>query len=222
MEMKYIKVFTDFAKSLEPLSDAECGRLFIAMLEYAEQGIEPEFRGNERFLWPTAKLQLDRSIDEYQKQCKKNAENGSKGGRPKKPSGFSENPKNPVGFTKTQKSQDEDKEEDEDKEDKRKENRTGVKAAAPQKQTYGEFGKVKLSDEEHGKLVQRLGKDKTDDYIERLDGWLAEGNQKKNHYATILNWYRKDEKKPAPQAFTNSSFDLECIEEMLKGDKIYD
>lgn len=56
----------------------------------------------------------------------------------------------------------------------------------------GEFENVYLTADEKDRLVQRLGKDRTEGYIERLSGWLAEGHTKKNHYATILNWWRKD------------------------------
>lgn len=70
----------------------------------------------------------------------------------------------------------------------------------PLKREYGEFKKVKLTDDEYERLVQRLGKDETGKYIVRLDGWLAEGNTKKNHYATILNWVRKDAEKKAEKA----------------------
>ena len=56
--MEYLKIFTDFAESIEPLSDAECGRLFRAMLKYASSGAAPEFSGNERFIWPTAKQSI--------------------------------------------------------------------------------------------------------------------------------------------------------------------
>ena len=66
--MKYLKVFTDFASSLEPLGDAECGRLFKAMLEYARTGQEPDFRGNERFIWPTAKQSIDRDSETYRRK----------------------------------------------------------------------------------------------------------------------------------------------------------
>ena len=64
--MKYLKVFVDFAEELEPLSDAECGRLFKAMLLYAGHGTEPDFRGNERFLWAGAKKSIDRQDAAYQ------------------------------------------------------------------------------------------------------------------------------------------------------------
>lgn len=104
--MKYLKVFTDFADAMEELGDAERGRLFTAMLKYAETGAAPDFRGNERFIWPVAKLQIDRMAAECEGKAKTSRENGSKGGRPKKTQG---NPKNPAGFSKTQKSQDKDK-----------------------------------------------------------------------------------------------------------------
>lgn len=107
--MKYLKVFTDFADAMEELGDAERGRLFTAMLKYAETGAAPDFRGNERFIWPVAKLQIDRMAAECEGRAKTSRENGSKGGRPMKTQG---NPKNPAGFSKTQKSQDKDKDKD--------------------------------------------------------------------------------------------------------------
>lgn len=67
--MKYLKVFTDFASSLAPLSDAECGRLFKAMLEYAMSGQEPDLRGNERFVWPSAKASIDRDQQIYDRKA---------------------------------------------------------------------------------------------------------------------------------------------------------
>lgn len=78
--MKYLKIYTDFLMSLEPLGDAERGRLFVAMLEYVETNKEPDLRGNERFVWPSAKAQLDRTAREYQSKC----QNGARGGRPRK------------------------------------------------------------------------------------------------------------------------------------------
>ena len=107
--MKYLKVFTDFADAMKELGDAERGRLFTAMLKYAETGAAPDFRGNERFIWPVAKLQIDRMAAECEGRAKTSRENGSKGGRPKKTQG---NPKNPAGFSKTQKSQDKDNDKD--------------------------------------------------------------------------------------------------------------
>lgn len=116
--MKYLKVFTDFADAMEELGDAERGRLFTAMLKYAETGAAPDFRGNERFIWPVAKLQIDRTVEEYSRTVEARRECGKLGGRPKKVNGFDENQKKQKVFSETKKSKDndKDKEKDNDKE----------------------------------------------------------------------------------------------------------
>lgn len=109
--MKYLKVFTDFADAMEELGDAERGRLFTAMLKYAETGAAPDFRGNERFIWPVAKLQIDRTVEEYNRTAEVRRECGKLGGRPKKPTGSLENQK---VFEKSKKTYDKDKDKDKD------------------------------------------------------------------------------------------------------------
>ena len=75
--MEYLKVWTSFRQVISPLSDAEKGRLFDAMLLYAETGEEPsEFAGNERFLWQAAKQDIDRTAE----RCNTLRANASKGG----------------------------------------------------------------------------------------------------------------------------------------------
>jgi hypothetical protein len=67
------------------------------------------------------------------------------------------------------------------------------------KKVYGEF--VRLTEEEHQKLTERLGQTLTTDYIERLDNYIgSRGKKYKSHYHTILTWARKDEaqRKPEP------------------------
>ncbi len=73
--MKYLKIFTDFLQDMEPLSDDERGRLFSAMLRYAEDQTETDLTGNERFLWGTAKKQIDGQIEAYINQCEVNRRN---------------------------------------------------------------------------------------------------------------------------------------------------
>ena len=54
---------------------------------------------------------------------------------------------------------------------------------------YGEFENVTLSEEEYQKVIDQ----KLDPYIERLSAYIAQtGKRYKSHYATILNWSRKD------------------------------
>ena len=76
--MKYLKVWTSFREVISALGDAEKGRLFVSMLEYAESGKEPVAGGNERFIWPIAKM----NIDMMAKANDKLRENGERGGRP--------------------------------------------------------------------------------------------------------------------------------------------
>ena len=78
--MKYLKVWTSFREVISPLADAEKGRLFDMMLQYAEDGTEPgNFAGNERYTWPAAKQWIDLTYAENARL----KENGKKGGRPK-------------------------------------------------------------------------------------------------------------------------------------------
>ena len=104
--MKYLKVFTDFAEIIDPLQDAEVGRLFKSMLSYAKSGTAPDLRGNERFVWNTAKQIIDREAA----YCEKQAENGRKGGRPKNPAKPSESQINPAKPSESLKDKDKDKE----------------------------------------------------------------------------------------------------------------
>ena len=73
--MKVLKVFTDFADAMEKLNDAERGRLFTAMLEYARSGAEPVFRGKEEVLWPVAKGNIDNQQKAYARICEVNKQN---------------------------------------------------------------------------------------------------------------------------------------------------
>jgi len=61
------------------------------------------------------------------------------------------------------------------------------------KRKHGEFQNVLLTEEEYQWLKDKL-QNKTNEYIERLSGYLeSTGKDKyKSHYATILNWYRRD------------------------------
>ena len=83
MAREYFCAFHSYLKSIEPLNEAERGRLFTALLEYSSTGIAPELRGNERFIFPTMKEQIDRDINNYNDFVKKQSNNGKKGGRPK-------------------------------------------------------------------------------------------------------------------------------------------
>lgn len=62
------------------------------------------------------------------------------------------------------------------------------------KKTYGEFGNVKLTDEDLAVLQERYPQDYAD-YIEAVDGYCeSTGKKYKNYRATIQNWIRRDKK----------------------------
>lgn len=65
---------------------------------------------------------------------------------------------------------------------------------------------VFLTDEEYQKLCNKYSKEITNDWIERLNNWIAEKpsdskRKKDSHYHTILNWDRmkKEKEKNNPQ-----------------------
>ena len=102
----YVKLWLSYRSYFEPYSAAEVGRLVLAMIDYRESGVDPEFTGSERFVWPAIRRDIDESLEAQEATAAANRENGKKGGRPtkaRKPNWFSENPKNPFGFSKSKK-----------------------------------------------------------------------------------------------------------------------
>ena len=68
------------------------------------------------------------------------------------------------------------------------------------KSIYGEFKNVKLSEDEHKKLIERFGVKGTEEWIKKLDGYVAStGKKYKSHYHTILTWADKEKKEGKPQ-----------------------
>lgn len=84
MDVTYIKLFVDYLDAIEPLGDAERGRLFTALLQYAGTGEAPQLSGNERFIFPMMRAQIDRDISAMDEKSEKRSECGKLGGRPKK------------------------------------------------------------------------------------------------------------------------------------------
>lgn len=87
-----------------------------------------------------------------------------------------------------------------------------------EKERYGEFNNVLLTDEEYHKLEQA----NLLPYIEKLSSYIAsKGKKYKSHYATILNWSRGDKKeeKKLPEWFDKEIKEEETsdeVKELLK------
>lgn len=86
MGIGYVKLPISFGTAFSALSEAQIGRLIMAMLHMAETGEEPDFAPNqpEYYLWPQCRENLIDSFEAYEKTCVKNRQNGAKGGRPKR------------------------------------------------------------------------------------------------------------------------------------------
>jgi len=91
----------DSLKIESKLNDKQLGKLFRAIIKY-QTGEVLDLPFEIEIAFEFFKNQFDRDIEKYKSICKRNAENGSKGGRPKlnptkpkKPSGLSGNPNKP-------------------------------------------------------------------------------------------------------------------------------
>ncbi len=115
MAKTYIKLHYDFIEMTEALTDAERGRLVVGLLEYARRGETPEetLVGNERFLFPILRRFVDWEHASYEAMIKQNAQNGKKGGRPKK---ANKTQNNPTDYSEPVKSQEQEQEQEKEQE----------------------------------------------------------------------------------------------------------
>lgn len=76
MAKEYIKLWDSYESYFESYSAAEVGRLVLAMMKYKSQGVEPEFSGSEKFIWPAIRrdIDLDREFTEKKQSGGKQAQ----------------------------------------------------------------------------------------------------------------------------------------------------
>lgn len=81
MAREYFKCFHSYKDKCKKLSDQELGRLFRALMEYSESGTAPDLTGRESIAFDFIADEIDRDKSAYADTCRKNKENGSKGGK---------------------------------------------------------------------------------------------------------------------------------------------
>lgn len=183
--MNYVCLYVSYLESLAPFSDDEIGRMVRAMLIYTATGEIPLFDGNERFIWPTLKAQIDRDEAVYQERCEKNRANGAKGGRPKNQSviteteWFSEKPKK---AKEKEKEKEKKKEKDSDMADKPP---TRHSFSPPSVDDVREYCREKGYNVDPERFV---------DYY-TSNGWMVGRNRMKDWKSAVRNWDRKNEKE---------------------------
>lgn len=95
----YFCAYHSYLENMELLNSEERGRLFTALLEYSKDGTLIPLTGNERFVFPGIRSQIDRDKTQWEQIDNVKTANGRKGGRPKKAetekaNGLDENLKN--------------------------------------------------------------------------------------------------------------------------------
>lgn len=80
----YFCAYHSYLENMELLNSEERGRLFTALLEYSKDGTLIPLTGNERFVFPGIRSQIDRDKEQWKKTDEQQASYGRKGGRPRK------------------------------------------------------------------------------------------------------------------------------------------
>lgn len=218
MAREYFCAYHSYLKQIRKLSDAECGRLFRALLQYSAGEVDTliKLQGREEIAFDFICAQIDRDFEAYVEKCAKNRENGSK-----------RTVANGSERKRTVANGSQEKEEEKEKEippispqgdgapvaSGPKVKRRSSKPK-PEKKPYGKFANVLLTDDEYAKLTPAER-----GLIEELSGYIASSGKKyASHYATLLNWARRRAADIGDKGHTNGSFnqdDLNSVVEVL-------
>ena len=214
-----IMLYFDILEPIRELPDAEKGQLLVAMLEYGQSGKVPEFDGKLglTLAWGFIRPKLDKDSEEYNKTVLKRqyatfCRDRKKKGEPDvsfdewvmtidnhryqmvssdtkwypTTSTTTSTPTNTNTSTTTAAAATTNTNEDE------------IAAATADKEAKflgGELGKgvVLLKDDQIGSLLDMMGVDAFDYYVDKLSSFIIKNGAKvKNHYETILKWWNED------------------------------
>ena len=93
--MNYVKIHVDALFAYRRLTDTEFGRAIRCILQYVEDGTDPNLPGKEGIMYDVLREQVDRDREAYDKRVAAQTENGKKGGRPRKNASQERNPTKP-------------------------------------------------------------------------------------------------------------------------------
>lgn len=181
MAMCYVKAYFDWIEQTAALSDAEKGRLFIAILEYARSGLTPDLSGRESILFPAFRSQLDRD----NVKANASAENGKKGGRPKTKQNLTKPNQTKANLTKGNKEEEKEKDYDKDKALERKDKKR--ETAEPTGKIYSSIPELNIALTDFIKFRAEINKPMTDRAVELLIGKLQSMTADVGKQIDILN-----------------------------------
>lgn len=218
-----IMLYFDILEPIRVLPDSDKGRLLVAMLEYGRDGIVPEFDGMLALAWGFVRPKLDKDQEEYNRTVLKRMYATACRDRKKKgeedisfedwlmtidnqsnhmishdikwyPTTTTTTTTTPATSTTTK--------------------TTATTAAAVTttedaaatasenvlKPFGGKLGKdvVLLTDAQVEDLLERMGVEVFDNYVEKLAGFIIKNDARvASHYDTILKWWRQDSRVEA-------------------------
>lgn len=143
------------------------------------------------------KAKIDENDRNYERQCEKNKDNVRKRWNT---SANDRIPDDTTVYEPVRTDTDSDSDSDNDNDFKEK---STLKSAKKEKHVHGEYKHVRLTDEEHDKLVAEHGEATTHDAIRLLDEYIEEtGKKYKSHYLTMKRWVFSavEERKQKPAA----------------------
>lgn len=204
MALESFNAYHSYLDTMEALNDAECGRLFRALLEYSATGAAPELRGNERFVFPGMRSQIDRDIEKYKAKCARNRENGEKGGG-QSPPNAPERPRTPP----KDKDKDKDKEKDKDISFPPDGVKDSARAHRPTVEEVAAYCRERGNSVDAERFV--------DFYASK--GWKVGNQPMKDWKACVRTWEKRDApaeapKKTAPARMPQGD-DLDRVERLL-------
>ena len=210
-----IMLYFDILEPIRVLPDAEKGRLLVAMLEYGQSGIVPEFTGMLELAWGFVKPKIDKDSEEYNRTVLKRqyatfCRDRKKKGEPDitfdewlisygdqiyqvvssdiKWHPTTTTPTTPSSTTNTSTTT------------AAAATTTEPEDAAAAADRYvkalgGKLGKdvVFLSDAQIEDLLDKMGIEAFDHYVDKLSCFIIKNDAHvKNHYETILKWWQED------------------------------
>ena len=220
-----IMLYFDILEPIKVLPDADKGRLLVAMLEYGQTGVMPEFDGMLALAWGFVKPKIDKDSDEYNRTVLKRqyatfCRDRKKKGEPEitfdewlmtidnhsyqvvssdtKWYPTTTTPATPSTNTNTATSTAAAATTNTTEPD------VAAATAESAKMSFvgGALGKgvVLLSEEQISSLLDTMGLDAFDFYVDKLSSFIIKNDAKvKNHYETILKWWKKDSTVPKKQ-----------------------
>lgn len=182
IEVEYIPLWRKYRNQFitSKLTDTELATLIRTMMDYQFEGIEPgELTGKVLALWSVIRDDLDHARERYESAV----QNGRKGGRKKKkPNETEDNRNEGISITESESITESITESISDT--KKSQAASEEADISVSKKTYGEFGWVRLSDQEYSELKREMGEEQ----LRRCITYIDESAQSTGNRNCWLDW----------------------------------